>query len=278
MNFKIVLDSGGEIPAELQNRHDIARVPLILHIGDEVIIDDGTVSQKEIIDKIAAAPTCPKTAAPSPETYRAAYDCGAEHVYAVTLSANLSSSYQSAEMGRKMLEEEKPGVKIHVFNSCSASIGETLIAMKIIELEESGLSFEEVVAEADKYVDGLRTYFVLDNLETLRKNGRLSLMKLAAAQVLNIKPICASTQDGQIEQIGMARGMKKALAKMADLAASRHESLNRRLGISYANASERAGLLKQELMSRMDIAETVMAETNGLSTVYANDGGVIMCV
>ena len=98
-----------------------------------------------------------------------AFDCEADHIYAVTLSAELSGSYNSAVLGSNLLNEEKPGRQIHVFNSRSASVGQTLIAMKIQECEEAGYSFEKVIETVDAYIAGQHTFFVLDNLETLRK-------------------------------------------------------------------------------------------------------------
>ncbi len=74
------------------------------------------------------------------------YHCEAERVYAVTLSAELSGSHNSAELGRKLYEEEYGRKQIHVFNSRSASVGESLIALKIQECEEKGMEFEEVIA------------------------------------------------------------------------------------------------------------------------------------
>ena len=78
-----------------------------------------------------------------------AFDCEAEHVYAVTLSAELSGSYNSAVLGKNLLQEDHPDRQIHIFNSKSASVGQTLIAMKIQECEEAGLPFEQVIETVD---------------------------------------------------------------------------------------------------------------------------------
>ena len=90
-------------------------------------------------------------------------------------------------LGASLLHEEKKGVQIHVFNSCSASIGQTLIAMKIVQCEDAGLPFEDVVSVVNKYIEEQHTFFVLENLETLRKNGRLSRVKALVATALKIK-------------------------------------------------------------------------------------------
>ena len=145
MSYKIIIDSCGELLDQWKKDQHFESVALTLNVGGENIIDDDTFNQSIFLKKVAECPECPKSACPSPERYMRAFDCDADHIYAVTLSAELSGSYNSAELGKSLLLEEKPGRKIHVFNSRSASVGETLIGMKIQECEEAGYSFEKVI-------------------------------------------------------------------------------------------------------------------------------------
>ena len=128
----------------------------------------------------------------------------------MTLSSELSGSYNSAELGRKLFEEEHSDKKIYVFNSRSASVGETLIAMKIRECEERGMDFEEVKECVESYIKGQNTYFVLENLDTLRKNGRLTGIKSLVASALNIKPVMGSTPAGNNLSAGAGQRNKKS--------------------------------------------------------------------
>lgn len=279
MKYRVAMDSAGEFTEEQKGREEFVLVPLTLMIGDESIVDDGTLEQLEIVKKIAASPTCPKTACPSPEAYRAAFDCGAEHIYGVTISGNLSGSYQSAIVGRDMYLEDHPDAKIHVFDSCSTSVGETILVMKIEELEAKGLPFEEIVREVEALRDEKSTTFVLDNLETLRKNGRLSRMKALAAQILKIKPICAGTLEGEIIQIDQARGINKALVKMVQYVCEKTKNPeNKILAISFVNCRERALMVRDAILERINVKGVLIMETGGLSTVYANDGGIIVVI
>ena len=279
MKFRVALDSGGELTPELEGREEFVSVPLMLMVNGVHIVDDGHISQKEMVERIAQDPDCPKTACPSPEAYYKAFDCGAERVYAVTLSAALSGSYQSACVAKAMFLEDHPDAKVHVFNSISASVGEGLTVLKIAELEEKGLSFEEIVRQTEAYVHSKQTFFVLDNLETLRKNGRLSGMKALAAAVLKIKPICYGTDEGAIGQLDQARGMGKAIVKMVSYIVDRTpDPGNRILGIGYCNCLDRAEIVRDEILKRMHVRDVVMLPTGGLSTIYANDGGIIVAI
>ncbi len=279
MKYRIVLDSGGELPEELKNREEYVSAPLTLTVGGMQIVDDGHMSQKELVRRIADDPGVAKTACPSPQVFCDAFDCGAEHIYAITLSAELSGSYQSAVVAKNMYLEDHPDAKIHVFNSVSASVGETLLLLMIRELEEQGVPFGEIVARVEAFARTKGTYFVLDNLETLRKNGRLSRMKALAATVLGIKPICYGTPEGTIGQLSQARGINKAIVKMVGCIVERTpDPENRILGISYCNCPDRAEIVRDELMKRMKVRDVIMMPTGGLSTIYANDGGVIVAI
>ena len=239
MSYKIAIDSCGELLNEWKDDERIESVPLTLMVGGESIIDDETFDQKDFLKKVAACLECPKSACPSPERYMKAYECEADHIYAVTLSSELSGSYNSAVLGKSLFLEDNPGKKIHVFNSRSASGGESLIAMKIVECEEKGLSFEKIIETVDKYIEEMSTFFVLENLETLRKNGRLSRVKALVASALKIKPVMGSTPEGSICQLDQARGMNKAIVKMVEHVGEKGINIHEKtVAITHCNCPE----------------------------------------
>ncbi|MBO5473007.1 MAG: DegV family protein [Lachnospiraceae bacterium] len=277
MNYKIIVDSCCELPEKYKNDNRFQIIPLTLQVGDDYErLDDEHFDQKEFLLKVAGCPVCPKSSCPSPERFREAYYDAADEVYVVTLSSHLSGSYNSAELGKKLYEEKYGAKKIHVVDSESASCGETQLAMKIMEYKEAGLSFEETVDSVEKFKRQMRTYFVLDNLETLRKNGRLSGVKAFVASTLNIKPVMVGNL-GVIEQKGQAIGINKALAKMADcIVADVKEPQKRTLMISHCNCPERAEYMRRLMEKRAAYRDVVIMDTAGISSMYANDGGVIV--
>ena len=242
-------------------------------------MDDETFDRLDFLAKMKESPNCPKSSCPSPEVYRAAFDCGAEHLYAITLSAELSGSYNSAVLGMNLFLENHPDAKVHVFNSCSASVGETLIAKKIAEYEEAGLDFEAIIEKVDDFILHMHTYFVLESLDNLRKNGRLSAVKALVATALNIKPVMGATDQGVIIQLGQARGMQKALRLMAETITAELEHPEEKvLGLVHCNNPERAEYVKQELMKLVKVKDIIVLESSGVSTLYAAQGGIIIAV
>ncbi len=278
--YKIVIDSCGELPEELKKDGHYCNVALELEVDGYRITDDENFDQRDFLQRVKKSRYSPKSSCPSPESYIRACEGEAEHVYVVTLSQKLSGSYNSAVLAAQLYQEEHGDKKqIHVFDSRSASIGETLIGMKIQELEEAGKDFGEVVSGVDAYISEMNTFFVLETLETLRKAGRLSNLKALVASTLNIKPVMGSTDEGEIQQLGQARGMKKALAKMVeDMLAVTKNCGQRVLAISHCNCPERAQYVRDLIEKAATFKKILIVDTAGVSSMYANDGGVILAV
>lgn len=279
MHYKILIDSCGDVPHFLMKTGVIEKIPLSIIVEDETIIDDETFHQKSFLEKVAKSKNCPKSACPSPEQYMQAYHCDAERIYVITLSSKLSGSYNSAVLGRNLYEEEYGSKNIYVFDSKSASVGQTLMAIKIMEYEQAGNSFEEVIQKTEEFSQEKHTYFVLETLETLRKNGRLSNLKALAADVLNIKPVMGADEQGNIVQLNKTRGMKKALEKMVShMLEDTKDTKHRTLAIAHCNCKERAEWVQELALSREKFKDSFIVETGGISSLYASGGGIIMVI
>ena len=277
--YKILIDSCGELPQELKEDGHFSNVALVLEVDGQQIVDDETFDQADFLSRVAKSPNAPKSACPSPDAYMQKMEGDADHIYIVTLSAKLSGSYNSACVARDMYLDEHENARVYVFNSKSASIGETLIGIKIAECEEAGMSFDDTVACVEDYISQQHTFFVLETLETLRKSGRLSNLKAIIASTLNIKPVMGSTDEGEICQLGQSRGMSKALDKMVSCMQEVTKNCEEKvLAISHCNCAERAYLLKAKLERAAKFKKIFIVDTAGVSTMYANDGGVIMVV
>ena len=276
MSFHIVCDSCTDLTEEDLKKGCYTLVPLTLLVDGEEIIDDETFDQADFLAKVAASKESVKSACPAPESYMEAYS-KADDIYVVTLSAELSGSYNSAVLGKNLYEEENGTKNIHVVNSRGAATTQVLIARKLNEYASQGMPFEEVVDKIEEYTTSLRTYFVLETLEVLRKNGRLSRLSATIAGALNIKPVMIGTRDGVIQKAAQARGMKKALAKMVEHMGSEGRNLTRRqFVISHCNCYERAVYVKELIKKHLHAEDVDIVDTKGVSSLYACAGGIIV--
>ena len=274
MSFKIIVDSCCDLtPAQLREGCFVS-VPLTIHVGGQDIVDDACFDRGALLHAMKECPTAPHTSCPSPAQYLDAFDCGADDLYVVTLSALLSGSHNAAAQARNLWLEEHPNTNVHIFNSCSASAGEVLVALKIQELAQSGMDFTTVVAQVSRYIEEMETLFVLENLDNLRKNGRLSRMQSLVTSTLRIKLLLGSTPEGEICKKGQAMSVKQALSKMASLMAANPNHAGKRLSIVHCNCLERAYHLRELALKQCQFSEIPHSEPGAIPTISANGGGV----
>ena len=277
MSYLIVIDSCGELTDDMKASGHFVSAPLTLDVDQYHFVDDETFDQMEFLKRVKESPNCPRSACPSPELYKNYFEQDYDHIYAITLSAALSGSYNSAEVARGMVQEEYPDKKIHVFNSRSASIGQTLIGRRIAEYEEAGLPYEEILERTEEYINSQTTWFVLESLDALRKNGRLSNFKAFVATALKIKPICSSTPDGEIQQAGQARGINRALVKMVEMAAESAEHMeDKEIAVSHVNNPERGQMVLDAIKERVKAKNYFVENGRGVTSLYSSDGGIIL--
>ena len=150
MSFKIIVDSCCDLSPDVLSSGVYQSIPLTIHVGDSEFRDDEALRTEQLVDAMAMCQEASHTACPAPAEYLAAYEAAQGDVYVVTLSALLSGSHNSAWQAAQIFREEHPDRNIHVFNSCSASAGETHIALTLSKLAGVGMPFGEVVAEDRK--------------------------------------------------------------------------------------------------------------------------------
>lgn len=274
MHARIVADSCCDLTPELKTQYNVVTVPLTMTLGEASYTDDETLDMPHFMAQMKACKERIGSAAPAPGLYYEAF-CGAEESFAVTLSANLSGSYSSAMLGKSLAEEE--GAAAHVFDSKSASAGEALLIVKIHKLLREGLPKPEIIERIERFIKEMKTYFVLDNVETLLKNGRLSKIAGTIVSVLHLRPIMGSDGEGNISLFSNAQGWKQALRKLADtIEASGRSTEGESMVISHCNNAPFAAELKREIEARYHFSEILVLPTRGLSSIYANEMGVII--
>ena len=179
-----------------------------------------------------------------------------------------------------MALEADPSLKICVLDSESASAGETRIVMLLRDLIDANLSFEEIEQRVRAFIAPMRTRFVLEDLSHLVKNGRISKMAGFVGTVLNLRPLMADNGHGEIVCLEKIRGTANAMKKLVEHVAAETADAARAslvLVLSYCNCAPRALELQRDLLaSCAALKDVIMVPTGGISTVYADDGGVVL--
>lgn len=276
----ILADSCCDLSPELLKKTQARVAPLTITIDDTHYVDDGTVDIPPYLAAMKASKNPVRSACPSPDLYAEDIKAADDDCFIITLSAKLSGSHNAAVLGVQLAEEDMPEKKVHVFDSESASAGETYLALMIHDLIAAGKSFEQIVETVEEKIRSMHTLFVLDSLDNLVKNGRISKTVALLANVLSIRLLMSDDGHGAIKNISKARGIKGALMQMVETCRKHTEGLaaaSQRLVISYCNCPERARQVRDMIREKCPaIGEIVMTPTSALSSMYANDGGVVI--
>ena len=275
MGYKILCDSCTDFTPAMEENPRFVRIPLTIHVGSRSFVDDGTIQQAELLQVMGATQEAARTACPAPEAYLSHFET-ADDIYIITLSERLSGSYNAADQAVKCYREEGGRHNVHVFNSRSASAGQVQAALKIQELAEQGLPFDDVVGQVEQYLDEMDTMFVLESLENLRKNGRLTKVQALVTGSLRIKLLMGATPEGEIIKLGQGFTERQALQKMIRRAAENAGHAGKRLVISHCNCLERASYVRELAEKLCRFREILITATGGISTVYAYDGGIVI--
>lgn len=276
MHYHIAADSCTDPVPGMSSDGFLTHVPLTPRVGNEEIIDDNRFNQRDFLDKVNACCGDVSSACPSPGAFYKAFGDDNLDAYGITLSSKLSGSYNSAVLGAEMAIEDHPGKRIHVFDSKSAAAAQSLILLKLKECLDAGMEFLETVNTVEKYIAGQTTLFVLDKLDALKKNGRLSNLEGMIATVLNLKPVLGD-KDGEIRKVTVGRGMKQALAKLVDAIGENLTGAGDRvLAITHCNCLDRAKNLAEDIKRRYNFKDVLILDAAGVSSMYASDGGVVL--
>ena len=271
MNNNLISDSCNDFN---EDTLDIERIPFKIII-DEVEIIDCNLDFMELISKMKNSKKHIKTACPSPEDFMNAFK-KCKNTFVVTISQQLSGSYNSAMLAVNLMKEKFPDNFVHVFDSKTAASGETLVAIKVKQLIEDNFNATEIIENTNKYISKLRTLFILDSLDNLAKNGRITNFKAMVANVLHIVPIMGE-ENGTIVLKEQVRGKKKALDRLVDMIGEYNVDFeNTILGITHVNCVEKAESLRDKIKIKYPFKEIKIFTASGLSTVYADDGGIVI--
>lgn len=272
--IKIVVDSCCELNMDMMEGVDVSFVPFKLSIGSNDFLDDENLNIEDFRIKMEESKEPVKTACPSPMDFFEKFE--GDIVYVVTITSELSGTYQSAMIAKEMYLKEYPGAKVHVFDSRSAVAGETAVFLNLVKCIKEGKSFEETVADTEDVINRSSTIINLASLSNLAKNGRIPKIAGKLSKVLNIRMI-GKAKDGKIVPVSIERGLKRSVKSLVNKALDIcDKSLKTAIVISEANALEAAKEVRKMLLK--DFPDRIIEITGmkGLSTTYAEEGGLVL--
>ena len=276
MDWRIVTDSSCDVLPELDWDQDLTygKVPFVFKIGSVELTDDEKLSIPDMLTEMENCPDASRSACPAPGLWEEQFE-QADKVIALTISANLSGSYESAVAAREMTLEKHPGKKILILNSLSTGPVLNMAVEKAVELIKKGFSFERVSAVLTDFIRARHTVFALCSFNNLVKNGRVSRLAGLIAGKLGIWGIGIGDSEGRIEMAAKVRGSRRIIQTITDIMKQNH-FMGGQVVISHCLNPDFASQLRDGIIKIWNNARVMLTETNGLCSFYAERSGLIV--
>ncbi len=272
----IVADSSACLPPELIEAHRIALVPLGLVIDGE-LFEDGSLSNGELFQRLAASRGAVQTASASPGAFLDAFarerDAGAASVLCLTLSAGYSGTHGAALDAARLAQDKLPGLEVRVVDTGGLAMAHGFAVLGAARVAEASGCIDEAAEAARRIGQAGQMLGALDTLRYLVKGGRVPWVVGWAASLLRIKPVLAF-EDGSARAIARPRtwpaAREQMLRRLSD--ASRDGALH--AAVMHVDASDRARELAGDVQARFHPAELLVSEFTSVMAAHTGPGFV----
>ncbi len=271
MTYKIVSDSSSNILS--WDGVAYQTVPLKIISSEKEYIDDANLNISTMVEDLKTVKGIVKTSCPNTGEWLDAFE-GADRIFAITLTSNLSGCYNAAMVAKEQYIAEHPEAKVCVVDSYSTGGEMQLIIEKLTELINMGKPFEEIEKEITLYKDTTHLEFSLQSLTNLARNGRVNPAVAAIAGVLGIRVVGAAVE-GVLHPSDKVRGEKKALSTI-------YNNMKKggynggKVRINHCLNPESANVLKEKILSEYPSADISIVPCTALCSFYAEAGGLLI--
>jgi len=272
LNRKIVADSSADMLT--MEGFPFASAPLKILTAEKYYVDDAKLDVDAFTDDMLHYDGKSSTACPSPEDWLHAFD-NSEEIFCLTISSNLSGSYNAACVAKQTYEEEHPGRRVHVIDSLSTGPEMWLLAQKIRECTERGDDFDSTCETLAKYAKHTHLLFMLESMRNLANNGRVSPIAAKAAGILGIRAIGIASEVGTLQMLSKHRGEKKSIQAMVDYV-SEYGHKTGKICISHVGNEPAALRAKELLLEKCPNLAIEVHRCRGLCSFYAEKGGLLI--
>lgn len=270
MNIHIVSDTS----CDLFDDEILTTVPFAIDVGGQEFIDDASLDTSVLVDAMEKCESAGKTSCPTVDAWEQAFSKDG-NIIALTISSNVSGSFNSANSAKNIILEKDSNKKIHVINSKTSGPALAICIERIKALIKSNLSFEEIVKKADETMESLKTVYALCSFDNLVKNGRMNKLVGFVAKKLGMWGIGIASKEGTIQIIGKVRGEIAAVSQIIKDLEERNFAGNT-LYISHCHNLLMVERIKNAIKEKWQDTKIEILNTRGLDSFYAERKGIII--
>ena len=271
MNFKIVTDSAADIKELAGVPYE--SVPLKIITDEKEYIDDKSLDVVGMLSDLRKYKGKSRSSCPNSQEFINAFG-DAENVFCVTITSNLSGSFNSATLAAKEYMTQHPDRNVHVIDSLSTGPENFLLIEKLAALINEGKDFETVKSEIIEYHNHTRLIFSLESMHNLANNGRVSPIVAKFAGLVGIRAIGRASDVGTLEMISKARGAQNAIKDIvSNMVGDGYKG--GKVRIHHANNPQTAEMLRNKILESYPDSEVIIDVAGGLCSFYAEEGGLL---
>lgn len=271
-NIRIIADSSADLST--LDRVPFASAPLKIITDEKEYVDDETLNVAQMVSELKAYRGKSSTACPNVEDWLSVFN-DAEEIFCVAITSALSGSYNCACQAKNEYEEAHPGRKVYVIDSLSAGPEEILIIEKLRELIEAGKRFEEICDAIAAYQQHTHLIFMLESMQNLANNGRISPVAAKAAGILGIRSVGIFNEEGRLQPMDKCRGERRALAAMVERMKIMGYA-GGKVRITHVCNESAARELEAAIKAEFGEVDVKVSPCRGLVGYYAEKGGVLL--
>lgn len=273
-NYKIITDSGCDLPKSMLASLGVVSIPLYVNFRSESREDSVDGEIKAMYDGLRAGEAA-STSAVNPDRWAGIMEpvlAAGEDLLVIAFSSGLSTTYQSAVIAGNELKEKYPLRRIHVIDSLSASLGQGLLVWYACKKRDEGLSVDELAAWVTENRFHLCHWFTVDDLMYLKRGGRVSAATALFGTMLNIKPVLHVDDEGHLISMSKVRGRKASIEALAAKAIETGEGFdNSTMFICHGDCPEDAKLLA-DMVKAQGVKDVFIGYTGAVIGSHSGPG------
>ena len=277
MGLALVTDSTSCLPPYRLAQAAVEVVPVQVVIGDQAYDEGASINSAGVIAAMRSGAEV-TTASPGPERFAEAYarlaTRGATEIVSMHLSSELSGTYSAA-----VLAAREAAVPVRVVDTRTVGLALGFAVLGAAELARQGANAESVADAAAASGRASEVWLSVDNLDALRRGGRIGTAQAAVGSVLAIKPIL-TLDGGRLQQLDKVRTASRAASRLVELAAQAVMELDApcQIGVQHAGAPDRASALVRELGRAVPGVPVVTTDLGAVLTAHVGAGAIAVIV
>ncbi len=269
-NIKIVVDSSADL-TRLEGA-EFASAPLKIVAGEKVYVDNDEIDARTFAEEMFRYNGESSTSCPNVTDWLEAFG-DSEEIVCMTITSNLSGTYNTACLAKRIYEEDHPGRRVEVIDTLTAGPEITLMVEKARDMIAEGKGIDDVVAGIRGYKTEL--LFMLESMKNLANNGRVSKLAAKAAGILGIRAVGRASDEGTLELLAKCRGGVKAIDTIVNYM-KEYGFKGGRVRIAHCLNESAAKTLAEKIKADFSSAKVIIGECRALCSFYAERGGMLI--